>query len=75
MPDPVSLGDGRLCVSIPNFSSSGLLVFDKNLKPITNIISSSFDTFTRGVFIDPYRFDERGQLSFGIYQDQVNSQN
>ena len=68
-----SLGDGRFCVSVPNFSSSGLLVFDKNLKPITNIISSSFDIFTRGVFIDPYRFDKRGQLSFGIYQDQVNS--
>ena len=67
------IGEGRFVTSIPSFSTNGIIVFDKDLTPITNIIQSSFDSFTRGAYVNPNNFAKRGQLSWGIYQEQFNS--
>ena len=67
-----SFGDGRFCVSVPNASTNGILVFDKNLKPIANAILSSYDT-VGPVKLSATNFEKRGEQTFGINQDQYNS--
>ena len=68
-----SLGDGRFALTVPSLTCNSLLVFNKNLAPIASIIQNSFDTFTRGATISPDNFKKRGQLSFGIFNEQFNS--
>ncbi len=67
-----SFGDGRFCVSVPNASTNGVLVFDKDLNPITNVVFSSYDTFGP-VNLSATNFKKRGERSFGINNDQYNS--
>lgn len=68
-----SLGDGRFALAIPSLTCNSVLVFNKDLTPVASIIQNSFDTFTRGAAISPDNFQKRGQLSFGIFNEQFNS--
>ena len=68
-----SFGDGRFALTIQNFTQNGIMVFDKNLNPLTIISQSSYNTFSRTVAPDENDYQRRSQLAANVQEDQFNS--